>query len=71
MTPEDVYAEAILAEAEAQDCQGDVRTVTLPLEEYLALVEADEFLTALYAAGVDNWEGYGEAQRIFQENDEE
>ncbi len=46
-------------------------TIEISHADYLRLVEADEFLTALYAAGVDNWEGYSEAVNIFQENDEE
>lgn len=38
--------------------------VTIPVEEYRLLVEADELLSALYAAGVDGWEGYEHAQEI-------
>jgi len=37
------------------------KTITITLEEYNRLVEDSEFLNALEAAGVDNWEGYDEA----------
>ena len=33
-------------------------TVTIPIEEYEELQEDQNFLNALRAAGVDNWEGY-------------
>ncbi len=36
-------------------------TVTITTREYLNLVHRDLELTVLEAAGVDNWEGYGEA----------
>jgi hypothetical protein len=42
-------------------------TVTLTAERFDDLVEAEAFLERLYAAGVDNWEGYSEA---FKEDDE-
>ncbi len=32
--------------------------VTIQQEEYDSLLEDSEFLQALQAAGVDNWEGY-------------
>lgn len=37
--------------------------VTIPLSEYLSLKEDSDFLAALEAAGVDNWEGYSEAHQ--------
>lgn len=38
------------------------------LEQDLESVQEDvAFLEALRSAGVDNWEGYGYAQEIFQE----
>lgn len=37
--------------------------VTITKEVYDSLVEADETLDKLYAAGVDNWEGYSDAIR--------
>jgi predicted phage-related endonuclease len=40
-------------------------TVTITRSEYQRLIEAEEFLNALYAAGVDNWSGYDEAKEIF------
>ena len=39
--------------------------VTIPLQEYLDLREALDFLDALRSAGVDNWEGYEFALDIF------
>jgi hypothetical protein len=41
-------------------------TVTLTKAEYLRLMNQDRFLDALEAAGVNNWEGYEEAQECFQ-----
>jgi len=38
-----------------------VNTVTITKDEYNELVHAEEVLDALYAAGVDNWDGYEEA----------
>lgn len=37
------------------------KTITIPLEQFEELREAADRLDALYAAGVDNWEGYSEA----------
>ena len=45
-------------------------TIEVNEEDYLRLVELVEdsaFLEALRAAGVDNWEGFDEAVRIFNE----
>jgi len=39
----------------------------VPEEEYFKLLERDRWLCALEAAGVDNWEGFEEAQRIIAE----
>lgn len=38
-------------------------SVTITKEEYEKLLFAKEMLLALMGAGVDNWEGYGEALR--------
>lgn len=35
------------------------------------LSEDSRMLAALYEAGVDNWEGYSEARRIFRGDDDE
>lgn len=45
--------------------------VTISKAEYEELDRAATFLAALECAGVDNWAGYPEAQRIFQEMIEE
>lgn len=42
--------------------------VTIPKKEYDSLVEDSDFLLALEAAGVDNWDGYENAQDIMAEN---
>ena len=36
-------------------------TVTISRSVYERLKDCESKLNALYAAGVDNWEGYGEA----------
>lgn len=45
-------------------------TITIPLKEYNQLIHDQEFLQALQAAGVDNWEGYDYAWEIMKDNDE-
>jgi len=42
-------------------------TVTISKKEYEALLDRDQFLSALERAGVDNWEGYGYAQDLLDE----
>jgi hypothetical protein len=46
----------------------DDEFVTITKKEYEELKDADEMLTALYAAGVDNWEGYDYALENYEEN---
>ena len=41
--------------------------VTIGKAEYEDLMAQARFLTALKVAGVDNWKGYPEAMRIFEE----
>lgn len=38
-----------------------LKTVTISESKYQKLLKDSEILNALYGAGVDNWEGYGEA----------
>lgn len=45
-------------------------TVTILQSEYNRLVEDSEFLACLQGAGVDNWEGYSEAQDMMDEEDD-
>ena len=45
----------------------DSEKVTITKEEYDRLLHSDAFLTALQAAGVDNWAGYAYAQEILEE----
>ena len=44
-------------------------SVTISQAEYQNLLGDSAFLEALRAAGVDNWEGFDEAIRIFKEGD--
>lgn len=39
----------------------------VPFKEYKRLKRVDQWMTALEAAGVDNWEGYPEARRLLRE----
>ena len=41
--------------------------VSITLDEYSQLLDRDQELAALEAAGVDNWEGYEEAMNILKE----
>lgn len=43
--------------------------VQVPLKDFQQFVEDSNFLAALYAVGVDNWEGYDEAQNFLEETD--
>lgn len=45
-------------------------TVELSIEEYEELLEAEALLMALFAAGVDSWEGYEQALEDFVNGDE-
>ncbi|NIJ81170.1 RecBCD nuclease inhibitor [Xanthomonas cannabis] len=45
----------------------NTETVTIPRARYVELLEDEEFLSALRAAGVDNWDGYDYALEICQE----
>lgn len=46
------------------------KTVTISETEYRILIGEQMFLDALRQAGVDNWEGYGEACYIFNQWEE-
>lgn len=43
-----------------------METITMSYEEYLSMREQCDFLAALGAAGVDNWEGFSVARRILE-----
>lgn len=45
--------------------------VTITEKEYLELLKSDRELNALYAHGVDNWDGYGLAMEALGEDDVE
>ncbi len=44
-------------------------TVTISKKEYDQLIKDSEFLEALRAAGVDNWDGYSYAFEILNEQE--
>lgn len=46
-------------------------TVTITKAEYEDLLDEVEFLNCLRACGVDNWQGYSDANGIYEEADEE
>lgn len=46
-------------------------TITISMEEYRRLVDAESTLEALICAGVDNWEGYGYAMSLLEEEEED
>ncbi len=41
-----------------QSSDGPEETVTIPKAEHQTLLQDSQFLRALEAAGVDNWDGY-------------
>ena len=41
-------------------------TVTIPKEKYQELLDRDEWLSCLEAAGVDNWDGIDYAYEILE-----
>jgi len=45
--------------------------VTISKSEYESLLEDSLWLSALEAAGVDNWQGYDSAREIYEEMQEE
>lgn len=47
------------------------KTITITIEEYDELLEDSRFLCALQGAGVDNWNGYENAQEMIEEWDKE
>ena len=52
------------------DITVEMDKITIPLKEYQSLKADSEELSRLYAAGVDNWEGYSEAQEDEEEQDD-
>ena len=46
------------------------QTVTISIEEYNQLIDDQMFLEALTAYGVDNWCGYSDARKYFEELNE-
>lgn len=45
--------------------------VTITKAEHELLLERNEFLNCLEACGVDNWDGYGKAHSMMEEEGEE
>lgn len=46
----------------------EVPTVTIPVTEYERLKERERWLSAMEAAGVDNWQGIDVAVEMMEEN---
>lgn len=46
----------------------ETETVTISKSEYVKLKGDSDFLSALFAAGVDSWEGYEQAQEAMQDD---
>lgn len=42
--------------------------VSIPVEQYADLLDAEKKLIALEQAGVDNWEGYDYAMELYNED---
>lgn len=49
----------------------DDDTVTISIDDYSELVRDSKFLSALGAAGVDNWDGYDFALDMMEDDDNE
>lgn len=47
------------------------KMVTITEKEYNRLLSDSRFLQALQEAGVDNWDGYSDAQEFLDDMDEE
>lgn len=63
--------EAVIYRVQPVD-RGEEDVVEISVNEYAILARDSEFLDALRAAGVDNWNGYSEACRMMrEENDHE
>ena len=45
----------------------NVKVILVTEDEYKRLQKDSDFLQCLYAMGLDNWEGYGEARRLQKE----
>lgn len=45
--------------------------ITITVAHYKRLLEDSEFLGCLEACGVDNWDGYGYAQEMIDEEGDE
>lgn len=43
--------------------------VTISVEEYNKLLERNEFLNCLEACGVDNWDGYSDANEMMEQGE--
>lgn len=56
-----------MAEEEKTAGEGIIR---VPLSRYIELLESEQKLDALDACGVDNWEGYGEAMRMLEDEED-
>lgn len=46
-------------------------TISIPLARYKELLEAENMLSSLEAAGVDNWEGYSYACELMGQTEDQ
>ena len=46
-------------------------TITITVEEYEGLLDAERKLSCLEGCGVDNWSGYGDAMEMYESEDED
>ncbi len=53
------------------DNTNEAETVIITAKRYQGLLACEEWLCFLEAAGVDNWEGYGFAQELREEAENE
>ena len=54
-----------------EELKMEEKMITITEKEYDSLLEDSQFLCALQGAGVDNWSGYGYAQEMIEEWDNE
>ncbi|MFF5471061.1 hypothetical protein [Streptomyces achromogenes] len=58
------------ARGRAETVENAQETITIPMSTYRVLVRHSAELVALHEYGVDNWEGYGDAMRSLDGEDE-
>lgn len=64
---EDLYEEFWFSDKDLEDHPQDLTKVTISSEEYETLRADTIWLQCLYAAGVDGWEGFSDAEEAFNQ----